>query len=88
MDPKQTQEYTESHFQIYEKLRKTLMELHMKGLPGADKMLQAMEKIHIENMTMARDEGQMMGGMGDMGGQMMGNQMGGGMMGGGQDEGE
>lgn len=48
-----------SHFDTYEELRKALQQLHMMGLPGADKLLLSLEKIHVENMGQAS---KMMGG--------------------------
>jgi hypothetical protein len=37
-------------FDIYEKLRESVLKLHYLGLPGADKLLAAINKIQVDNV--------------------------------------
>lgn len=44
-------------FDVYEQLRTSILELLKKGLPGADQLLLAIDKIQAKNITEATAQG-------------------------------
>jgi hypothetical protein len=57
-DVGQSQQSEASPFDTYEKLRTAVMELLKQGLPGADQLLIAIDKIQSKNVMEATQGGQ------------------------------
>jgi hypothetical protein len=57
----QGQQFTSGHNQIYDKLRGVLLNLHAQGVPGMDKVLNALHQTHVSQLkppTMPQQQGQ------------------------------
>ena len=63
--------FTKEHHEMYEELRDVLMKLLYMGLPGADKMLLSLQKIHVDEMGKAGAMSEKMSEMGGADGGMM-----------------
>lgn len=48
--PQQTQQFSPAVHHVFEQLRNTLMMLHSAGIPGIDRVLQALNQVHVEGM--------------------------------------
>lgn len=55
--PEQPTQPDVAPFDVYEQLRSSILELLKKGLPGADQLLLAIDKIQAKNITEATAQG-------------------------------
>ncbi len=42
--------FTKEHHEIFNQLRTDLMNLHAKGVPGMDQLVQTLDKVHMTHM--------------------------------------
>lgn len=58
------QPFLPHHNRVYETLRSTLMDLHSKGIPGMDKVINALNQSHVSQIKPKQPQGMPQGVMG------------------------